>query len=464
MAERFVARCQLPYSAAEVFRWHSRPGALQRLSPPWEAAEILEQTGGVENQGRVVLRVKVGPIWRRWIAQHLEFEPDRAFHDTQVEGPFAAWNHWHRFEPLGPAACQLEDSIDYALPGGAVGRAFGGRFVRRKLARLFRYRHTITGQDLARHHPYQERTPLNVLISGASGLVGGALTPFLTTGGHSVRRLVRGSKAAAGGDIAWDPDQGQIDARALEGLDAVVHLAGENIAGGRWTTARKERIRDSRVKGTRLLSEALAGLQRPPKVLVAASAIGFYGDRGDEILNENSAAGAGFLADVCREWEVAAEPARRAGIRTVHVRFGVILSPKGGALPKMMLPFRLGLGGRIGSGRQYVSWVAIDDVVGAIHHALMCRELSGPVNVVAPRPVTNREYTRALAGVLHRPALFPLPAFVARLMLGEMADELLLGSQRVEPQRLLQTGYRFDYPELTPALNHLLGRSPQTSE
>jgi hypothetical protein len=191
MAERFVARCQLPYSAGEVFRWHQRPGALARLNPPWEAVEILEQSGGVEDHGRVVLRVKVGPIWRRWVAQHVEFEPDRAFHDTQVQGPFAAWDHWHRFQAQGADACELEDAIDYALPGGPLGRLCGGGFVRRKLARVFRYRHTITRQDLARHHLCKERAPLNVLISGSSGLVGGALLPFLTTGGHSVRRLVR---------------------------------------------------------------------------------------------------------------------------------------------------------------------------------------------------------------------------------------------------------------------------------
>ncbi len=310
MAERFVARCRLPHSAAEVFRWHQRPGALSRLNPPWEAVEILEQSGGVEDHGRVVLRVKVGPIWRRWVAQHVEFESDRAFHDTQVRGPFAAWDHWHRFQTQGAGACELEDAIDYVLPGGPLGRLFGGSFVRRKLARGFRYRHTITRQDLARHQLYKERAPLNVLISGSSGLVGGALLPFLTTGGHSVLRLVRGSKAAAG-DIAWDPANGHVDAAALEGLDAVVHLAGENIAGGRWTRNRKERIRDSRVTGTRLLSEALAGLQHPPKVLIVASAIGFYGDRGDEVLTEDSASGSGFLAEVCREWEAAAEPARR---------------------------------------------------------------------------------------------------------------------------------------------------------
>ena len=223
------------------------------------------------------------------------------------------------------------------------------------------------------------------------------------------------------------------------------------------------RIRDSRVTGTRLLSEALAGLQHPPKVLIVASAIGFYGDRGDEVLTEDSASGSGFLAEVCREWEAAAEPARRAGIRTVHVRFGVILSPEGAALPKMLAPFRLGLGGRIGSGRQYVSWAALDDVVGAIHHALICKDLSGPVNVVAPNPVTNRQYTKALATVLHRPAIFPLPAFVARLMLGEMADELLLASQRGRAAAVAANGISFRLPGTDARLCHLLGRDPRGS-
>jgi uncharacterized protein (TIGR01777 family) len=241
-------------------------------------------------------------------------------------------------------------------------------------------------------------------------------------------------------------------------VDAVVHLAGENIAGGRWTAARKEEIRRSRVEGTRRLSESLARLTRRPKVLVSASAVGFYGNRGDEILKEDIAPGSDFLAQVCRDWEAATDPASRAGIRVVHLRSGMILSPVGGALKKMLLPFKLGAGGRIGSGTQYVSWIAIDDTIGVIHHAIVTESLQGPVNGVAPTPVSNAEFTRTLARVLSRPAIAPMPAFAARLAFGEMADALLLASQRVMPTRLQATGYQFRYPELERALRHLLSR------
>ena len=239
---------------------------------------------------------------------------------------------------------------------------------------------------------------------------------------------------------------------------AVVHLAGENIAAGRWTPARKAEIRRSRVDGTRNLCEVLARLPHPPKVLVSASAIGLYGDRGAEILTEESAAGTGFLAEVCREWEAAAAPAARVGIRVVNLRFGMVLSPTGGALKKMLLPFKLGMGGRIGSGEQFTSWIALDDVIGAIHHVLCEESVRGAVNAVAPEPASNADFTRTLARVLRRPTLLPLPAFAARLALGEMADALLLGGARVMPARLQASGYRFRFPDLESALRHLLGR------
>ena len=255
----------------------------------------------------------------------------------------------------------------------------------------------------------------------------------------------------------WDPAKGEVDAAGLEGLDAVVHLAGENIASGRWNAVRKAAIRDSRVNGTRLLCDALAGLARPPKTLVCASAIGYYGDRGEELLTEESSPGTGFLPEVCREWEAASEPAARKGIRVVTLRIGVVLSPKGGALSRMLPLFRAGLGGVIGNGRQYVSWIALDDLVGIVLHALQSGELRGPVNAVAPVPVTNRELTEALGKVLSRPTLLPVPAFALRLAVGEMADALLLASARVVPRRLEETGYRFRFPELGGALRHLLG-------
>lgn len=297
---------------------------------------------------------------------------------------------------------------------------------------------------------------MKVLISGASGFVGSKLSPFLSAGGHHVQPLVRGK--AETGQVAWEPEQGSIDADALEGLDAVIHLAGENIAGARWSEPQKRRIRESRVKGTRLLSQALAGLRRKPGVLVSASAIGYYGSRGAELLDETSVPGADFLAEVCEAWERSTQPAAEAGIRVVNLRFGVILSPDGGALAKMLTPFRLGVGGRIGSGEQYMSWIAVDDVLGAIQHAAVTATLHGPVNVVAPSPVTNRSFTRTLGRVLGRPTFFPLPAFAARLALGEMANALLLASQRVEPKKLLGSGYRFRFAKLEAALRHVLGR------
>ena len=295
---------------------------------------------------------------------------------------------------------------------------------------------------------------MRVLISGATGLVGTGLAGLLGARGDQVLRLTRGP--AAPGAVPWDPQVGALDPRALEGLDAVVHLAGENIAGGRWTPARKARIRESRVQGTRLLCERLAQCQRPPAVLASASAIGYYGDRGEALLSEDSPSGQGFLAEVCRAWEEAAEPARTHGLRVAHLRFGMILSARGGALARMLLPFRLGLGGRIGSGRQYLSWIALDDALRVLCQVLDQPTLRGPLNVVAPQPCTNAEFTQTLGQVLRRPTVLPLPAWAARLALGEMAEGLLLSSQRVLPARLLESGFRFELPDLAGALRQLL--------
>lgn len=303
---------------------------------------------------------------------------------------------------------------------------------------------------------------MKVLVSGATGLVGTALVPALESAGHTVVSLTR--SAAGTNRIHWDPTAGKLDPRELEGFDAVVHLAGESIAAGRWTAAKKERIRDSRVRGTTLLAEALAKLARPPRVLASASAIGYYGSRGDERLTEDSAGGRGFLAEVCRDWEKATEPASRQGIRVAQLRFGVILSPRGGALAKMLLPFKLGAGGKIGDGRQFMSWVTLDDTVAAVQQVLAQESVRGPVNVVAPHPVTNYEFTKTLGRVLGRPTIFPMPAFAARLAFGEMADELLLGSTRVEPKRLLDGGFTFRHSNLEDGLRHLLGKGvPQSA-
>jgi len=299
---------------------------------------------------------------------------------------------------------------------------------------------------------------MKVLVAGSRGLIGSALVRFLVEGGHLVTRLVRGPARPGGTEIPWGPTEGKLDPGMLEGHDAVVHLAGENLTAGRWTPERKARIFNSRVRGTRLLAETLAGLAPPPKVMVCASAIGYYGDRGEEVLTEESSLGRGFLAELCREWEAASAPAAENGIRVVRLRFGVVLSAAGGALRKMLRPFRFGLGGRFGSGQQYMSWIALDDVLAVILRALTDDSLAGPVNAVAPDAVTNREFTRTLGRVLMRPTIFPVPAFALRTIFGEMADETLLASNRVQPAKLLTHGFAFRYPELEGALRHVLGK------
>ncbi len=298
---------------------------------------------------------------------------------------------------------------------------------------------------------------MKILVTGSHGLVGSALLPALMADGHRVLRLLR-SATPGTDEILWNPDANQIDAAALEGLDVVVHLAGENIAG-QWTVAKKARIRESRVAGTRLLCETLSKLDRPPHALIVASAIGFYGNRGDEKLTEESAMGSGFLPEVVRDWEAAAQPAREHGIRVVQLRFGIILSAHGGALTKMLPPFRFGLGGRVGNGQQWWSWISIEDVVGTICFSLSNETLDGPVNTVSPNPVTNAEFTRILGGVLCRPVIFPMPAVVARLVLGQMAEELLLASACVEPAQLRRAGFQFKKPNLEVGLRSLLAPS-----
>ncbi len=298
---------------------------------------------------------------------------------------------------------------------------------------------------------------MKILVTGASGLVGSRLVPELKAQGHQVVGLTRDKAKLQAGTAFWNPIEGYVDPEALSGCDAAVNLAGESIASGRWNERRKQAIRQSRVDSTTTIAKALAGLEPKPRVLINASAVGYYGSRGDEALDETSSTGSGdFLSSVCRDWEAATEPAREAGIRVVMTRFGVILSKQGGALATMLTPFKLGLGGKIGSGGQYMSWIAIDDVVGAIVHCLNSESLVGPANIVAPEPVTNAEFTKTLGRVLSRPTIFPMPGFAAKLVFGEMGDELLLSGQRVRPARLLEAGYVFKYPELEAALGHVL--------
>jgi hypothetical protein len=316
----------------------------------------------------------------------------------------------------------------------------------------------VTREDLRRHSAFAAHGPLTVAVTGATGLVGNVLVPFLTTGGHRVRRLVRGKADAARGDVSWNPARGEIDTAALEGVDAVVHLAGENVAQ-KWTAEAKERILRSRSEGTRTLCEGLARMARKPRVLVCAVGVGFYGDRGEEVLTEESSTGGGFLAQVCREWEAATAPAQEAGIRVVLLRIGVVLDPRGGALAKMLPPFLMGGGGRVGSGQQWMSWISLEDLVGFIQLGLFTEQMRGPVNAVSPQPVRQEEFARTLGRVLSRPAVLPMPAGAIRALFGEMGQETVLSGAQVRPQVAERLGFPFIHPDLESALRFALGRT-----
>lgn len=443
----------LPFSADRVYAWHTRPGAFERLVPPWDRVEVVERSGPLAEGTEVRLRVHLGPLPVTWVARHRDVHEGLGFTDVQVSGPFASWVHSHRFTPRSEGGSVLSDRIEYRLPCGRVGELLGGRHAHTRIDRMLEYRHRTTADDLTRHAAAPG--PLTVAITGQSGLVGRALSAFLTSGGHRVIPLVR--RRAGPGELHWDPGSGSIDAAGLEGVDAVIHLAGENIAGGRWTAARKRRIASSRLDGTRLLATTLARLSQKPAVLISASAVGIYGDRGDEILTEASPTGSGFLAELGQAWEEASAAASDAGIRVVLPRLGIVLTPGGGALQRMLPPFRLGVGGPLGSGRQWMSWLTLDDAVGMLHYLLTTPDIAGPVNAVAPEPTTNSDFAGALGRVLRRPAILPVPAPILEALFGELAREALLAGQRVRPALLEARGYPFRDPALLPALRRILG-------
>lgn len=436
----------------DVFDWHARPGAFHRLSPPWQPMRLIAEASSLKD-GRATL---VLPGGLRWVAVHQPdgYDPPRRFVDvlggdglaTLPARTVVRWRHTHQFEDIGDGRTRVIDRVDTGVPG-------------RLLRPMFDYRHRQLADDLAAHRLATKNgmRPLTIAVTGSSGLVGSALTAFLRTGGHRVIQLVR--RSAPGADERrWDPVDP--DPKLFAGVDAVIHLAGASIAG-RFTDKHRNAIRDSRIGPTRRIAELLGRGGPRPAVLISASAIGYYGyDRGDDTLAEDSERGDGFLADVVADWEEATAPAREAGLRVVRVRTGIVQSPRGGTLKLMRPLFGAGLGGRLGDGRQWLSWIGIDDLVDVYHRALWDATLSGPVNAVAPQPVRNAEYTSTLAAVLHRPAVLPVPPLGPRLLLGgQGARELACANQRVAPRTLVAAGHRFRQPDLDQALRHLLGRT-----
>ncbi len=445
-------------SVQELFAWHERPGAFERLAPPWQDVRVVSRRGGIRDGATVSLDVKAMGIPSRWEMRHRDFVQNAQFVDEMHGGPFSSWVHTHAFSENGASASRLTDTVEYALPLNGLGDMVAGGFVRDTLERTFRYRHALMAHDLARHAQFAASPRLRIAVTGATGYIGGALCAFLTTGGHTVVRIGRGPVKPGQVDVSWDVKAGTLDASALEGVDAVIHLAGAPIAE-RWTDEHKRAIVDSRVQGTALIARTIAGLSRKPKVLLSGSAIGFYGAHREELVDETSAPGDDFLARTCVAWEAETAPATAAGIRVVHLRTGIVTGVAGGALGKQWPLFQLGLGGPLGGGAQCMSPIALDDEIGAIHHCLMDERIAGAVNLVAPETVTNAEFATQVGAAIGRPAILPAPAFAVSLLFGsEMVNATAMASQRVRPSVLSAHGFTWAWPTVEEMVAFETGR------
>lgn len=443
---QWTFQTELPVPSHEAFEWALGRGALERLLPPWAHVSLL-----FPPDTKVGLKLRWGFFSVRAILERTLRILDLEMDEIQVRGPFRHFQHRQRFVPNDPLSCTMVDDVTcaFALP-------FCNPWIEAALKRYFTWRHALIREDLKLIGSYPRRH-LRILLSGSSGFIGTKLKVFLELAGHEIVRLVRERKALTGDAIFWDPLHGEVDKGDFEGFDAVIHLAGQGIAQKRWTPKIKEQLASSRIRDTRLLAQVLCGLQRPPATFIGASAIGFYGNRGHEELSEDSQPGkGGFLTTLAGEWEKASEPLKDKGIRVVHARFAAVLGAGGGMLAKLLPVYRSGLGGKVGSGSQLLSWIGIDDLLGGLYHCLMNPAVNGPVNFAAPQALSQEEFSRILAKKVGRPAFCHVPAFLLKLAMGEMGQELILSSQNVKPVRLLQTGFVFRYPDLKTALDFVM--------
>jgi uncharacterized protein (TIGR01777 family) len=439
-----------------MFAWHAREGAILRLTPPWSPLKLISRKGrGIEKGVQVKFKMRLFKISMLWEAEHIEYRENTMFKDHQTKGPFAKWEHTHLFHAHGKERSIMEDQVAFKLPMGFLSLPFYGH-ARKELGRVFDYRHRVLKYDL--EHRADKTGKQRILISGASGSIGSILVPFLRTCGHEVIRLVRKSSNLAEDELFWDPYNNVLDLEKAGVIDGVINLNGVDISRGKWTLKQKQMILDSRIKPTRFLVEKMKEMTTPPKVFISASAIGLYGEGNDRLLTEKDPKGDSFISRVCDEWEKASLPAQKTGIRTIQLRIGVVLIPAGGALERMLLPFSLGLGTRLSHGNQYMSWISMDDCLGGILHILENPDIKGAVNLTAPQPVTNREFTKTLGQVLSRPVFFVIPKWVAKVLWGDMGKETLLTSARVIPEKLLENGFTFEHSKLDSALKDMLGR------
>ena len=452
----FEHHSNYPCTARQLYDWHSRFGALERLLPPWERTKIISRKGGIAPGGRVVLKMRSGPFPFHYHAHHIENVPGKMFRDIQEKGPFSSWSHSHFFTDTATGST-LYDKVEYSLPLGKKLPFFIRNHVYKSLQQVFHHRENIISEDIKVHLRCSTK-PLNILISGASGVLGREIIPFLTTGGHKVWTLVRRSPDSEKNEIFWDPENNILHTSQLPKLDAVIHLAGEYIGLSRWSEEKKQRVINSRVVGTTFLSKKISSLAQKPKVFLCASAVGYYGDTKQTELKETEAQGTDFISEVCGKWESSAQATKDAKIRTIFLRLGVGLTPRGGALERILQTSPLGFMRRFGSGNQYISWISTDDMISAMLHCLTCETLEGPVNIAAPKPVTNAEFMRTLARVAKRPLLLPIPASLLKIVYGQMASEILLSGCHVSTGKLVESGFRFRHPNLELALKKLLGK------
>tara|TARA_B110000459_G_C16606159_1_gene493649 strand:- start:596 stop:1999 length:1404 start_codon:yes stop_codon:yes gene_type:complete len=449
-----------------TFAWFEHEGSFRRLMPPWEVAQEVRADDSLEVGSQRVFKFPApgAPfINLKWVAEHTGYDKPNYFADTMIKGPFWKWDHDHYFKEENGITTVVDD-VTYSVPFGPLGmlvdKVLGGSLVKGRISSMFRAREFRLKRDLDNHAKFQNISRKKILIAGSSGLIGTQLVAFLDTGDHEVWRLVRRESDSNKNEITWNPSKGEINAKELEGFDVVIHLGGVGIGDKRWSKKRKAAIKDSRIKSTELLSKTLASLEDKPDLFMLGSAIGYYGNRGDEELDESSSCGEEgyFLSDVCSQWEGSADPAKEVGIRTVHLRTGIVISAVGGALGKMLLPAKMGGGGPIGSGKQWMSWISMDDQIYSMYHLMMSEGTSGEYNLTAPNPVRQKQFAKTLGKVLRRPAFAPLPAFIMKIMFGEMGVRLTLDSLKVLPKNLQESGYEFIHENLEDALADSLGK------